>query len=68
MECGREVNKECFVRSEFLCGRIAEAMESVHVHPSRVAVLQIDMEGFERQTLEGFFDEISPSDLTKTIE
>jgi hypothetical protein len=67
MECGREVNKQCFVRSEFLCGRIAEAMENVHVHPSQVAVLQIDVEGFERQTLEGFFDEISPSDYPPAI-
>ena len=62
MECDRKAVadlQDCFTRSEFDCGKIVNGgLSNLNLLPSQIAVLQIDVEGFEKQVLEGFFSEI----------
>ena len=66
MECSRllgnngsdDVFKNCFTQSSFECGTIQQAIQRSNLQQnSHIMVLQIDVEGFETQVLEGYFIE-----------
>jgi hypothetical protein len=64
MECDRLSTKDslfakCFTQSTFECGTIQQAIQKISKFDgdSHVMVLQIDVEGFETQVLEGYFNE-----------
>mmetsp|Transcript_18352 Transcript_18352/g.38487 ORF Transcript_18352/g.38487 Transcript_18352/m.38487 type:complete len:179 (+) Transcript_18352:622-1158(+) len=58
MECDVEWKQKCFIPTYFICTSIEVALEGVGLHPRDVLVLQIDVEGFEKEILEGYFLEI----------
>ena len=71
MECDRKAVQnlgECFVRSEFDCSKIIDGgLSNLGLKASQIAVLQIDVEGFEQQVLEGFFSELDGKNYPPVI-
>jgi hypothetical protein len=58
LSCPIERNrKQCFKVVQLPCGTIGAALDQVGVDSGDLAVLQIDVEGFETPILEGFFSE-----------
>jgi hypothetical protein len=65
MECSRinvggedNMFTKCFTQSSFECGTIQQAIQRSNIQQdSRIMVLQIDVEGFETQVLQGYFSE-----------
>ncbi len=69
MDCGKQNNfkAQCFVKETYTCGTITEALRSEGLSSEHMVVLQIDVEGFEEQMINGYLDEIPPEHYPAVI-
>ena len=67
MECDSAAKRKCFKASPFVCTTIREALHGVGLTPRDVVALQMDVEGYEKMMIEGYFGEIGEDELPPII-
>mmetsp|Transcript_1544 Transcript_1544/g.1858 ORF Transcript_1544/g.1858 Transcript_1544/m.1858 type:complete len:116 (+) Transcript_1544:465-812(+) len=67
MDCQSELKRKCFKKDVFTCDTILNTIHNHGYSIQDLAVLQMDVEGFEKILLEGFFAEVPKEYLPPVI-